>query len=82
MKRKPDELEKVDDVIGEMGRERVALRAKRTTVVLLSASSLVCLFTAFASLFSFIPYAVGPPIVLMITAAVGFLLAGVEARQA
>ena len=81
MKGERDEIESVDDVIGRMGRERIALRAKRTTIVLLSASSLVCLFTALASLLGYIPYAVGPPVVLMVTAVVGFFLAVIEARR-
>ncbi len=81
MKGERDEIESVDDVIGRMGRERIALRAKRTTIVLLSASSLVCLFTALASLLGYIPYAVGPPVVLMVTAVVGFSLAVIEARR-
>ena len=82
MKGERDETESVDEVIGRMGRERVALRAKRTTIVLLSASSLVCLFSALASLLGYIPYAVGPPVVLMVTAVVGFFLAVIEARRA
>ena len=81
MKGERDETESVDEVIGRMGRERVALRAKRTTIVLLSASSLVCLFSALASLLGYIPYAVGPPVVLMVTAVVGFSLAVIEARR-
>ena len=80
-KHRRDKTESVDDVIGRMGRERVALRAKRATIVMLSASSLVCLFTALASLLGYIPYAIGPPVVLIITAAVGFSLAVIEARQ-
>lgn len=81
MKRKRSKGKKVDELIGEMGQERVALRAKRTTIVLLSASSFACLLMAFASLAGVIPYAVGPAVVLIVTAAIGFLLAVSESRQ-
>ncbi len=80
MKRKQERAESVDALIAQMGRERVALRAKRTTVVLLVVASLLCLFSAAASLTSLIPYAPGPSIVLALTAAVGFALAVLEAR--
>jgi hypothetical protein len=72
----------VDDLIGEMGRERVALRAKRTTAFLLIASSFACLASAVASLTGFLPYAVGPSIVMICTSVVGFVLAYVETRNA
>lgn len=49
----------VDDLIGEMGRERIALRANKTTIFLLIASSVVCLLSTAASLAGFLPYAVG-----------------------
>ena len=79
MKRK--RTESVDALIGEMGRERIALRAKRTTVVLLLVSSILCLFSAFASLTGIIPYAVGPSLVLILASIVGLLLAAIESRS-
>ncbi|CAN5690360.1 hypothetical protein BH24ACT22_BH24ACT22_13080 [soil metagenome] len=81
MKDKRRQAKSVDALIGEMGRERVALRAKRTTIVLLLASSILCLFSAFASLTGFIPYAVGPSVVLILAAVVGLVLAFVESRS-
>ena len=81
MKRKR-QAKSVDTLIGEMGRERIALRAKRTTVVLLLVSSMLCLFSAFASLTGVIPYAVGPSVVLILTAVVGLVLAAIESRGA
>ena len=69
-------------MIGEMGRERVALRAKRFTVLLLLASSVVCLLSAAASLSGYLPYAVGPSVVMIGASVVGFVLAYVESRTA
>jgi hypothetical protein len=80
MKRKRQKPKSVDALIGEMGRERIALRAKRTTVVMLLVSSMLCLFSAFASLTALIPYAVGPFVVLILAAVVGVVLAIVESR--
>ena len=71
----------VDDLIGEMGRERVALRAKKTTIFLLIASSVVCLLSAAASLTGYLPYAVGPSVVMIGASIVGFVLAYVENRS-
>ena len=76
-----EKTREVDDLIGEMGRERVALRAKRATVVLLLASSLVCLLSAAASLTGYLPYAVGPSVVMTGVSVVGFVLAYIEARN-
>ncbi len=70
----------MDDLIGEMGRERVALRAKKATAFLLLASSVVCLLVAAASLARYIPYAVGPVAVMIGASVVGFVLAYVESR--
>ena len=81
MKRKR-QAKSVDTLIGEMGRERIALRAKRTTIVLLLVSSMLCLFSAFASLTGVIPYAVGPSVVLILTAVVGLVLAAIKSRGA
>jgi hypothetical protein len=71
----------VEEVIGEMGRERLALRAKRTAVVLLGVSSLLCLISALASLTGYLPYAVGPSIVLIVASAAGFAASILESRH-
>lgn len=76
-----EKTRKVDDLIGEMGRERVALRAKRATIFLLIASSMVCLLSAAASLTGYLPYAVGPSVVMICASVVGFLLAHIESRN-
>lgn len=81
MKRKNRQAKSVDELIGEMGRERVALRAKKTTIVMLLVSSVLCLFSAFASLTGVIPFAVGPSVVLILSAVVGLVLAVVESRS-
>ena len=81
MKRKHRQVKSVDTLIGEMGRERIALRAKRTTIVLLLVSSMLCLFSAIASLTGVIPYAVGPSVVLILAAVVGLVLAVIETRS-
>jgi hypothetical protein len=72
---------KAGEVIGEMGRERVALRAKKTAIVLLVVSSFLCLVSALASLVGYLPYAAGPSVVLMITSAAGFSAGVLESRQ-
>ena len=79
MKRK--RTKSVDTLIGEMGRERIALRAKKTTIVMLLVSAVLCLFSAFASLMGLIPYAVGPSVVLILAAVVGVVLAIIESRS-
>jgi hypothetical protein len=71
----------VEEVIGEMGRERLALRAKRTAVVLLGVSSLLCLISALASLTGYLPYAVGPSIVLIVASVAGFAASIFESRH-
>lgn len=83
MKKDPkgEKTRSVDDLIGEMGRERIALRAKKTTIFLLIASSVVCLLSAAASLTGFLPYAVGPSVVMICASVVGFLLAYIESRN-
>lgn len=82
MEREHEKAKSVDALIGEMGRERVALRVKRTTVVLLLVASILCLLTALASLAGVIPYAVGPSVVLILAAVVGLVLAIFESRSA
>ena len=71
---------KAGEVIGEMGRERMALRAKRTAVVLLGISAFLCLISALLSLAGYLPYALGPSIVLMIASAMGFVASVLESR--
>jgi len=72
---------KAGEMIGEMGRERLALRAKRTAVVLLGASSFLCLIPALASLAGYVPHAVGPSVVLIVASVVGFAVSILESRQ-
>ncbi len=72
---------KVGEVIGEMGRERMALRAKRTAVVLLGISAFLCLISALLSLAGYLPYAVGPSVVLMIASATGFVASALESQR-
>ena len=71
---------KAGEVIGEMGRERMALRAKRTAVVLLGLSSFLCLISALLSLVGHLPYAIGPSVVLMVAAMTGFVASVLESR--
>ena len=71
---------KAGEVIGEMGRERMALRAKRTAVVLLEISSFLCLIPALLSLVGYLPYAVGPSVVLLVASAMGFVASVLESR--
>ncbi len=81
---KPDDEggKKPGEVIGEMGRERLALRAKKTAVILLGISSSLCLVFALASLAGYIiPHAVGPSIVLIIASIAGFVASALEARR-
>ena len=63
---KHEKGESVGDLIGEMGRERLALRCKTTLVVLLCVSASLCLVLAFASLTGYLPYAVGPAVALLV----------------
>ena len=71
---------KAGEVIGEMGRERMALRAKRTAVVLLAISSFLCLISAILSLAGYLPHAVGPSVLLIAVSATGFAAAAFESR--
>jgi hypothetical protein len=71
---------KAGEVIGGMGRERMALRAKRTAVVLLAISSFLCLIPALLSLAGYLPHAVGPSVVLMAASATGFVASVLESR--
>ncbi len=71
---------KAGEVIGEMGRERLALRAKRTAAVLLGISSSFCSVSALASLVGYIPHTIGLSIVLLIASIAGFVASVLEAR--
>ena len=80
--RSDDEVgKKAGEVIGEMGRERIALRAKKTTVLLLVSSSFLCLISALLSLFGYLPYAIGSSIALMVASVAGFVASSFEARR-
>jgi hypothetical protein len=72
---------RVGEMIGEMGRERLALRAKRTAVLLLGTSSSLCLISALLSLVGYLPYALGPSIVLIVASVAGFATGILESRN-
>jgi len=72
---------RVGDLIGEMGRERRALRAKGAAVSLLRVSAFLCLVPALASLLGYIPYASGPSAIMIIASVVGFVVSVLEARR-
>jgi hypothetical protein len=76
MRREPAEESRDDaDLISEMGRERMALRARNTTVVLTVACSFVCLAAALAGFTGFVlPHAAGPATVFLAAATAGFVL--------
>ncbi len=76
-----DGAKRVGEMIGEMGRERLALRAKRTAVLLLGTSSSLCLLTALLSLVGYLPYALGPSIVLIVASVAGFITGILESRH-
>ena len=83
MGERPDhtKAESVGAVVGRMGRERRALLASKTAVVLLQVCAFLCLLLA-ASLAGYLPHAVGPALVLTAASVVGFVLAALEARRA
>ncbi|MBA3795537.1 MAG: hypothetical protein H0X19_15565 [Rubrobacter sp.] len=76
MQREPGkERERVGDLMSGMGRERMALRAKKVTVFLTVACSFVCLGTALGGFTGYVlPHAVGPAIVFLLVALAGFVL--------
>jgi hypothetical protein len=79
---RPNEAGKsAGEVIEDMGRERLDLRAKRTAVVLLGISSFLCLSSALASLAGYLPYAVGPSVVLIVASMAGFVTGILESRH-
>ena len=71
---------KAGEVIEDMGRERMALRAKRTAVLLLVISSFLCLIPALLSLAGYLSHVLGPSIVLMVALAMVFVVFAVELR--
>jgi hypothetical protein len=75
-------VESVGAVVGRMGRERRALLATKTAVVLLQVCAFLCLLLAAASLAGYLPRAVGPALVLTAASVVGFVLAAIEGRGA
>ena len=72
---------RVGEVIGEMGRERLALRAKRTAALLLGTSSSLCMLSALLSFAGSLPYALGPSIVLIAASVAGFATIILESRH-
>jgi hypothetical protein len=72
---------RVGDLIGEMGRERRALRARRAAVALLRISAFLCLVPALASLGGYIPYAPGPAVIMIIASITGLFVSVLEARR-
>jgi hypothetical protein len=65
---------RVGDVIGEMGPERRALRARWAAVAFLRISAFLCLIPALASLTGYIPYAPGPAAVMIGASVAGFVV--------
>ena len=77
MRRKPDGERgpEVGDLISGMGRERMALRARKTTVLLTVICSFTCLATALAGFTGYVlPHATGPAIVFLIAGISGFVV--------
>jgi hypothetical protein len=72
---------RVGEAIGEMGRERLALRAKRTAALLLGTSSSLCMLLALLSFAGYLPYALGPFIVLVAASVAGFATIILESRH-
>ncbi len=80
-KRDQDRVEppkSADALISSMGRERMALRARKTTVALLRIASFVCLGVVALSLTGYAPYSLGPILVLTVTGVVGLILSVLE----
>ena len=72
---------RVGEAIGEMGRERLALRAKRTAALLLGTSSSLCMLSTLLSFAGYLPYALGPSIVLVAASVAGFATIILESRH-
>ena len=81
MRSDDERAKRAGELIGEMGRERLALRAKRTAVLLLGTSSSLCLLSALLSLTGYLPYALGPSVVLIVTSVAGFTTGILESRH-
>ena len=84
MERKPDDERgtEVGDLISGMGRERMALRARKTTVLLTTVCSFVCLGTALGGYTGYVlPQATGPATIFLLAALVGFVLSVVVAGR-
>ncbi len=65
----------VGDLISGMGRERMALRAKKTAVLLTVTCSFTCLATALAGFTGYVlPHAVGPAVVFLVAGISGFVV--------
>ena len=65
----------VGDPISGMGRERMALRARKATVVLTVTCSFACLATALAGFTGYVlPHAAGPAVVFLVAGISGFVL--------
>ena len=76
MRREPgEEREETGNLISGMGPERMALRARKATVLLTVACSFVCLGTALGGFTGYVlPHAVGPAVVFLLVAVAGFVL--------
>ena len=72
---------RVGEAIEEMCRERLALRAKRTAALLLGTSSSLCMLLALLSFAGYLPYAIGPSIVLVAASVAGFATTILESRH-
>ena len=83
MQREPKEERKDDgDLISEMGPERMALRAKKATVLLTVICSFVCLGTALAGFTGYVlPHAAGPATVFLAVSVAGFVLSVTVGRR-
>lgn len=75
-----DDPENVEAMLGQMGLQRIALRASKVTSILLSLSAFGCLSVAFANFAAWIPYTPGLTPLMAATACIGFVLAIAEIR--
>lgn len=66
---------------GEVGRERMALRARKTAITLLVASSFFCLIPALAMLAGYLPYTLGPSVALLAASIAGFVASFLESKK-
>jgi hypothetical protein len=85
MERKPGEDRGADvgKLISTMGQERMALRARKTTVLLMIICSFICLGTAVGGYTGYVfPHAAGPATIFLLAALTGFVLSVVVAGRA